>query len=131
MAFRGIHLIRSKIVIDGSIMEQVYQFNYLGCELSLVGEVDLDKKLNRFQHMYGTIRRYLKKTSMGAQVKLYKVTTRPTLLYWSETWVTTKRDDSRITAAEMRFLRGIKGYRRLDKIKNSYITEELQISGII
>ena len=72
----------------------------------------------------------MKKTSMEAQIKLYKIAARPTLPYGSETWVTTKREDSRITAAEMRFFRGVKGYRRLDKIENSQIREELQISGI-
>ena len=35
--------------IEGSILEQVKQFNYLGCELSLDGEPDFDKKINRFQ----------------------------------------------------------------------------------
>ena len=35
MAFKGKHLVRSKIEIDGSILEQVRQFNYLECELSL------------------------------------------------------------------------------------------------
>ena len=93
-------------------------------------EVDLDKKLNRFQHVCGTIRRHLKKTSLEAQVKLDKVVARPTLLYGSETWVTIKREDSRITASEMRFLRGVKGHRRLDKIINSQIREEFQFSGI-
>jgi hypothetical protein len=44
MAFKGKHLVRSKIEIDGSILEQVRQFNYLGCELSLEGEPDFDKK---------------------------------------------------------------------------------------
>ena len=44
MAFKGNHLVRSKIEIEGSILEQVKQFNYFGCELSLDGEPDLDKK---------------------------------------------------------------------------------------
>ena len=44
MAFKGKHLVRSKIEIDGSVLEQVNQFNYLGCELSLDGEPDFDKK---------------------------------------------------------------------------------------
>ena len=35
---------RSKIEIDGSITEQVKQINYSGCELSLEGEPDVDKK---------------------------------------------------------------------------------------
>ena len=44
MASKGKHLVRSKIEIDGSILEQVKQFNYLGCELSLDGKTDFDKK---------------------------------------------------------------------------------------
>jgi hypothetical protein len=44
MAFKGKHFVRSKIEIDGTILEQVKQFNYLGYELSLDGEQDFDKK---------------------------------------------------------------------------------------
>jgi hypothetical protein len=44
MAFKGKSLVRSKIEIDGSIQEQVKQFNYLGCELSLGGKPDFEKK---------------------------------------------------------------------------------------
>ena len=35
---------RSKIEIEGSTLEQVKQFNYFGCELSLDGESDFDQK---------------------------------------------------------------------------------------
>jgi len=62
MAFKGKNSVRSKIEIDGSILEQVKQFNYLGCELSLDGEPDFDKKINRFQGIRSTIRKHLKKT---------------------------------------------------------------------
>jgi len=44
MAFKGTHLVHSKIEIDGSILEQVKKNNYLGCELNLGGESDFDKK---------------------------------------------------------------------------------------
>ena len=37
MDFRGKNLIRSKIIIDKSMMQQVKQFNYLECELSRGG----------------------------------------------------------------------------------------------
>ena len=43
MAFKGKQLLRSKIEIDGSILEQVKQFYYLGCELSLDGDQTLTK----------------------------------------------------------------------------------------
>jgi hypothetical protein len=55
---------------------------------------------------------------------------RPTLFYGSETWVTTKRDISRLEAAEMRFLRSVKRYTRLDKIRSEVIGKELEIPGI-
>jgi len=48
-------------------------------------------------------------------MKFDKVVARPTLLYTSETWVTTKRDMTSPETAEMRFLRSVKGYRRLEK----------------
>jgi hypothetical protein len=44
MAFKGKHLVRSKIEIDSTIVEEVKQFNYLGCELSLEGEPDSNRK---------------------------------------------------------------------------------------
>ena len=63
-------------------------------------------------------------------MKFYKVVARPTLLYGSETWVTATRDMTRLEAAEMRFLRNVKGYTRLDKIRSAVIRTELKISGI-
>ena len=69
----------------------------------------------------GTIREHLKKTGTDSQMKFYKVVARPTLLYGSETWVTTERDVTRLEAAEMRFLRSVKGYTRLDKIRSEVI----------
>jgi len=72
----------------------------------------------------------LKQTRTDTQMKFYKIVARPTLLYGSETWVTTTRDITRLEAAEMRFLRNVKGYTRLDKIGSEVIRKELEISGI-
>jgi len=57
-------------------------------------------------------------------MKFYEVVARPSLLYGSETWVTTKRDMSRLEAAEMRFLRSVTGYTRLDKIRSEDIRKK-------
>jgi hypothetical protein len=35
-----------------------------------------------------------------------------------------------LEAAEMRFIRSVKGYTRLDKIRSEVIRKELEISGI-
>jgi hypothetical protein len=37
---------------------------------------------------------------------------------------------TRLEAAEMRFLRSVKGYTRLDKIRNEVIRKDLKISGM-
>ena len=63
-------------------------------------------------------------------MKFYKVVTRPSLLYGSETWVTTKRDMTGLEAAEMRFVRSVTGHKILDKIRSEVIRKELEISGI-
>jgi hypothetical protein len=63
-------------------------------------------------------------------MKFYKIVARPTLIYGSETWITTKRDMTLLVAAEMRFLRSVKGYTRLDKISSEVIRKGLEISGI-
>jgi hypothetical protein len=41
----------------------------------------------------------------------------PVLLYGSETWTLTKRDWNRIQAAEMKYLRTVKGCTRMHRIK--------------
>jgi hypothetical protein len=63
-------------------------------------------------------------------MKFYKAVARPTLLYGSETWVTGKGDMTCLEAAEMRFIRSVKGYTRLDKIRSEDIRKELEISRI-
>jgi hypothetical protein len=108
----------------------VKQLNYLGCELSLDGEPDFDKKISRFQSICSTIRKHLKKTHTYTQMKFCKAVARPTILYGSETRVTTKQDMTGLEAAEMHFLRSVKGYTRLDKIRSEFTRKELEISAI-
>ena len=84
----------------------------------------LTKKTNRFQRICSTIRKHLKKTHTDTQMKFYKVVARPTIIYGSETRVTTKRDMTRLEAAKMRFLRSVKEYTRLDKIRSKVIRKE-------
>jgi hypothetical protein len=54
----------------------------------------------------------------------------PALLCGSECWPKTKRDMQKPQAAEMRFLRSVKGCTRLDKIRNEDIRKELGVFSI-
>jgi hypothetical protein len=52
----------------------------------------------------------------------------PVLLYGSETWTPRKRDRNRIQAAEMKYLKTVKGRTRLDQIRNEDIRNKSGIS---
>ena len=60
MAFKGPDPIRSKIVIDSKIIEQVNTFNYLGNLISYEGEKDISNKLNNFTKITGVINNVFK-----------------------------------------------------------------------
>ena len=82
------------------------------------------------QGICGTFRKHLKKTRTETQMKFYKVVARPSLLYGSETWINMQIEMTRLEAAEMRFLRSVTGYTRLDKTRSQDIRQEIEISGI-
>jgi hypothetical protein len=44
LAFKGRGPVRTKIVIDNKITEQVNLFNYIGNMISYEGELDIDNK---------------------------------------------------------------------------------------
>jgi len=52
MAFKWRDPMRTKIVIDDKIIEQVNLYNYLGNVISYEGEFDIDKKLHNFFENY-------------------------------------------------------------------------------
>jgi len=58
MAFKWRDPMRTKIVIDDKIIEQVNLYNYLGNVISYEGEFDIDKKLHNFLKIIGI--RYFK-----------------------------------------------------------------------
>jgi hypothetical protein len=91
MAFKGKLNIRSKIVLENTTLEQVQQFNNLGCETSFIQERDVNNKIQKLQMVCGTISRTLKnKTCKDTLMKFYKTMAVPILSYGSESWVTSK-----------------------------------------
>ena len=55
MAFKGQDPVRTKIVIDNKIVEQVNSFNYLGNMISYEKEMDTDNKLHNYLKITGII----------------------------------------------------------------------------
>ena len=119
---------RTKIVIDNKIIEQVNLFNYLGNMISYEGELDIDNKLNNFLKITGILIMCLdhKKPLKKTRIKLYNTLDLPVLLYGSKTWTMKATDARRITAAEMKYMRKTAGYtwttkttKRMHKLQRS------------
>lgn len=97
----------------------------------------IEKEISERIGKVGTLYNYLRNPFFGKKeipkeikTQVYQKVIRPSLTYGSESWVLTKRNKSRIKAAEMRFLRKIQGITREDRIRNSVIVEELKIKPI-
>lgn len=133
MAFQGREPVRSKIVINGKIIEQTAEFNYLGCKLANSGEVDVDNKLKNFQRTTGLINRVLRRNLVKKETRLriYNTMAIPQLAYGCEIWSPNQRDLRRVEAAEMRFLRSTAGVTLRDKKRSTEIRETLRVTPIL
>ena len=69
--FVGTDHLRTKIIINDKILEQVNQFNYLGCSLFYHCSNDAELKLAKFLQLIGTIKRTIfKKVRTETVLKL-------------------------------------------------------------
>ena len=55
MAFKGRDPVRTKIVIDNKIMEQIKLFNYLGNIISYEKDLDIGNKLRNYLKIKGIL----------------------------------------------------------------------------
>ena len=69
--------------------------------------------------------------SRRTKLRVYNAIVVPTLMYGSETWVLNKQQESAVQATEMRVLRRIVEKRRVDRVRNVEIREELQQEGVL
>jgi hypothetical protein len=133
MAFKGRYPVRTKIVTDNKIIEQVNSFNYLGNMISYETELDIDNKLHNYLKITGIINNMFRpqNTLKKTRIKLYNTLALPVLLYGSETWTIKSRDARRITAAEMKYMRRTAGYTWTDCKTNLHIAKELEITTVL
>ncbi|PSN58388.1 hypothetical protein C0J52_12974 [Blattella germanica] len=129
MTFKGRDPIRSKIILENKVLEQVSHFKYLGCDITYSESIEILNRTHKFQAVCGCINRTLRnKTRKDTQLRFYNTITLPQLVYGSETWTHRRKYISKIEASEMRFLRAVKGCTRLDKIRSTDIRTELKIT---
>ena len=132
MVFKGRDPVRTKIVIDNKIIEQVSSFNSLRNMISYEKELDIDNKLHNYLKITGILNNVFRpqKALKKTRIKLYNTLALPVFLYGSETWTIKARDARRTAAAEMKYMRTA-GYTWTDYKTNTQITKELKITPVL
>ena len=67
-----------------------------------------------------------KRVPIGLKGKVYRMAVRPAVLYGSEYWPLKKMQAQRLMVAEMRMIRWMCGFMRLDRIRNGVIRNKLR-----
>jgi hypothetical protein len=108
-------------------------FNYLGNLISYENEMHIGNKLNNYLKITGTTNNVFrrKKTLNKTRIKLYNTLALPPLLYGSENWTIKAKDATKITAAEMKYMRRTAGYTWTDHKTNIDIAKELNITPVL
>ena len=122
---------RVKIVINNNIIEQVTNFKYLGYRIPEY-ESDLEDKLQTYNKINEAIRRHFgKQMNKETKLRIHNITAKAALKFGSEAWVLKKREEQRLEAAQMKFLRHLLGITKLDKEKNQCIREKTGAQNIV
>ena len=81
-------------------------FKYLGYHISEY-KSDLEDKLQTYNNkINGTIQRHFgKQMNKETKLRIHNITAKAALKFGSEAWVLRKREEQRIEAAQMKFLR--------------------------
>ena len=115
-----------EIVLDGTAIEVVQNFVYLGSNIS--SNVSLDTEINsRIGKAFATFARLSArvwenpKLKISTKVAVYSSCVLSTLLYSSETWATTKKQETKLNSFHFRCLRRILGISWMDKITNEEV----------
>ena len=65
------------------------------------------------------------------KLRIHNFAAKAELKFGSEAWVLKKREDQRLEAAQMKFLRHLLGITKLDKEKNQYIRQKTGAQNIV
>jgi hypothetical protein len=130
-----IHDVGQSVAIGDKHFEVVKEFVYLGSLMTPTNDVsqEIQRRIQTANRFFFGLRKHLRSSHLSRQTKftIHKTLIRPVLLYGSETWVLTKREENQMLVFERKVLRTICGpkiengvYRRrynheLDKEFNS------------
>jgi hypothetical protein len=124
-------LCQNNACINDNPIEEVSEFKYLGYLISDYRS-DLEGKIQTYNKINGVIRRHFgKQMTKETRLTIHNITAKAALKFGSEAWVLKKRDEQRLEAAQMKFLRHLLGITKLDRERNQSVREKLGVQNIV
>lgn len=123
-----------KMIVNEETIEQVNSYKYLGSIVDSRGksEEELNSRIQAANRVYYALQnKFLKHKEITEKTKIsiYKAIYLPILLHGAENWILTKRQEQRVQAIEMKYLRKVMGVRRTDRIRNTEIRSKLKVKS--
>jgi hypothetical protein len=101
------------VAIGGKHFKVVKEFVYLGSLMTPANDVSLEvqRRIQTANRCFFGLRKHLQSNHLSRQTKftIHKTLIRPVLLYGSETWVLTKREENPLLVFERKVVRTICG----------------------
>ena len=95
-------------MINDNIIEQVTDFKYLEYRISEY-KSDLEDKLQTYNKINGATRRHFGKQMNKKKLRIHNITAKAAVKFGSEAWVLKKREEQRLEAEQIKFLRHLLG----------------------
>ena len=121
--------------MEDTKIQQTEEFKYLGAMFTEDGRMDkeIDTRCMKAYQVLGQLSPLLQHQNIPITTKknLIQSIFIPTLCYQCQTWALTKRQESKITAIEMRCLRKAIGVTKRDRIRNEIIRERIGMEPVL
>ena len=123
------------ILLNGSPLEQVEKFCYLGSVLSgnCGIEQEINSRIGKAATTYGKLTKRVwenPKLTIRTKVLVYKTCVLSTLLYGSETWTTYTKHEKKLNSFHLRCLRELLNIKGQDKVPNVQVLSRADIPSI-
>jgi hypothetical protein len=122
------------ITVEGSLVQQVSDFTYLGVIISSDGTIDreLSARIGKASGAFNQLVNIWKNRNIqtNTKIRIYKAAVLAILLYGSEVWNITKKQQQRIEVFHQRCLRGILRIKWYHRTRNVDVLERARNSPI-
>jgi len=123
-----------EITLDRKVIPKVAKFKYLGSIIQQNGDIDEDisQQIRVGWQKWKSASGVLcdKRVPIVLKGKVYRMVVRLAVFYGSECWPLKKTHAQRLMVAQMRMIRWMCGFTRLDRIRNGVIRSLVEVAPI-